>query len=73
MVGYRANEIGTTILRRVVNIIVRIYKDKFRKTVVDRLKPHLTLEHIKKPHKLTKNEFINQHVTGYSKRLLQYI
>lgn len=56
MVGYRANEIGTTTLWRVVNIIVRIYKDKFRKTVVDRLKPHLTLEHIKKPHKLTKKK-----------------
>lgn len=56
MVGYRANEIGTTTLQRVVNIIVRIYKDKFRKTVVDRLKPHLTLEHIKKPHKLTKKK-----------------
>ena len=56
MVGYRANEIGTTTLWRVVNIIVRIYKDKFRKTVVDRLKPHLTLKHIKKPHKLTKKK-----------------
>lgn len=73
MVGYRANEIGTTILRRVVNIIVRIYKDKFRKTVVDRLKPHLTLKHIKSLQINQKKEFVNQHVTRYSKRLLQYI